>query len=523
MRIRSNQASSPVQQMPPRPPMREPSFGSTRNHIAAAQRQRQIFQFFLLVFTILGILFIILPKEAQSDREKRTLQQRPAFSFERLFNGTYADEIELYYADQFPGREALISLNDGLERRMSGLFGRKDSIQIIQVDRGEGGAEGGVAIPGTAAGQTPAGQTPAAQAPATDSINDPKVDSSTDPVVDDATTAPGDTEVADTPATDDAPASPAADPNEPLPDVDVGEMQYNSGQIIIVGGHAMELYHYNRNLNVRYAERINRLADRLPATSRVSSVLIPSSVAFYGPEDFRVDSYSSIKALETVEQVLNPSIYFVNVYNALRPHADEYLYFRTDHHWTGRGAYYAYAEYARLLGEEVRPLDAYEVKIPDGTFLGSLYNYTNQNPLLLEQPDQGEFFYPEHTATHVRYSGAAMTDPQDTLFLAYDFPGDGHYALYAEGDYPLVVAESTLKNGRSVLVLKDSFANAFYPYLIDMYEKVYVIDPRHFSDPLVPFIEEQGIDDVVFVNYTFTVSIDQWLNGFDAIVPAEGS
>ena len=114
-----------------------------------------------------------------------------------------------------------------------------------------------------------------------------------------------------------------------------------------------------------------------------------------------------------------------------------------------------------------------------------------------------------------------MSDPTNTLFLAYDFPGDGHYALYAEGDYPLVVAESSLKNGRSILVIKDSFANAFYPYLVDLYEKVYVIDPRYFSDPLVPFIEEQGINDVVFVNYTFTAGIEQWYASYDKIVPPE--
>lgn len=516
MRMRSHQANDNPQV---RPPLHRVTPGNVSDNIMVVQRQSQIYLFFLLTLTILGILFIILPKEAQSEREKRTLQQRPAFSFEKLFDGSYASEVELYYADQFPARDALIGINDGIEHRMSNLLSGKDSIQIIQVDRGDGGT-GGVAIP----------DAPAVQAPADGTAdNTGTVDPSTPP----AAETPGNTEApvtpddpttasTDAPATGDTPpAALASDPTEPLPELKDGEAQYNSGQVIIVGGHAMEVFYYNRNLNVRYAERINRLAERVPADTSVSSIFIPSAIAFYGPEDFRVDTHSSIKAIETVEQVLDPSVYFVNVYNALRPHVDEYLYFRTDHHWTGRGAYYAYAEYARLHGQTVRPLDAYEVKKPDDTFLGSLYNYTNRNPLLEEKPDQGEFFYPENTATHVRFSGAAMTDPTDTLFLAYDFPGDGHYALYAEGDYPLVLAESSLKNGRSVLVLKDSFANAFYPYLIDLYEKVYVVDPRYFSDPLVPFIEEQGIDDVVFVTYTFTAGIDKWINGFDTIVPVD--
>lgn len=502
-----------------RPPIEGISLNLAGDHIAAAQRQTQIYQFFLLVFTIVGILFIISPKEAQSVREKRTLQQLPALSFERIFNGTFAKEVELYYVDQFPAREPLIGLSDGIERNMTQLFGGKDSIQIIQVDRGDGGT-GAVATPQPQV-QAPANEQDGAniQDPATSDgavLQGTKDGSATpnDPASSDA--AVGTSDAANAGGTS---VSLAPEPTKELPNIEVGEMQYNSGQIIIVGGQAMELFYYNRDLNVNYAKRINRLVERLPAESVVSSIFIPSSIAFYGPEEFRTEGYSNIRALETVQQVLLPSVKFINVYDALRPYADEYLYFRTDHHWTGRGAYYAYKEFARQMGYEVRPLDAYELKKPEGTFLGSLYNYTNQNPLLTERPDQGEFFFPEHTVTHTRYSGAAMDDPKDTLFLAYDFPGDGHYALYAEGDYPLVVAESSLKNGRSILVIKDSFANAFYPYLVDMYEKVYVIDPRFFSDPLVPFIEAQGIKEVVFVNGTFTAGIEQWYGGYDAIVP----
>lgn len=517
MRNRSNHTSEPRSI---RPPLERVPLHTTTDYIVAARRQSQVYVFFLLVFTILGILFVILPKEAQSDREKRTLQQRPAFSFERLFNGTFASEVELFYADQFPARGALIGLNDGIEHNLSQIFAGKDSIQIVQVDRGEG-AGGGVAIPNAPAVQAPpnTGETPG-NTTASGPAGDAGTTASNGATVSDVSVASDAATETDNAAAGTS-ANLGTEPTQELPKVDVGEMQYNSGQVIIVGGNAMELFYYNRNLNVNYAQRINRLVERLPAESTVSSIFVPSAIAFYGPEEFRTGDYSSIQALDTVHQILHPSVNFINVYDALRPHVDEYLYFRTDHHWTGRGAYYAYKEFARLKGLDARPLEAYELKKPEGTFLGSLYNYTNQNPLLTQNPDQGEFFIPENTVTHTRYSGAAMSDPTNTLFLAYDFPGDGHYALYAEGDYPLVVAESSLKNGRSILVIKDSFANAFYPYLVDLYEKVYVIDPRYFSDPLVPFIEEQGINDVVFVNYTFTAGIEQWYAGYDEIVPPE--
>ena len=114
---------------------------------------------------------------------------------------------------------------------------------------------------------------------------------------------------------------------------------------------------------------------------------------------------------------------------------------------------------------------------------------------------------------------ASMSDPIEGLLLAYDSDQyDNHYMRYIGGDTPLAVIKSSLKNGKRIAVVKESYGNAFAPYLMNHYEEVYIIDPRLFSSSLVSFIEERNIDDVIVVNYAFAISNTDWLNGFDNII-----
>ena len=79
------------------------------------------------------------------------------------------------------------------------------------------------------------------------------------------------------------------------------------------------------------------------------------------------------------------------------------------------------------------------------------------------------------------------------------------YSVFLQGDFPLIEVDTGIHNGRKILVVKESYGNAFAPFLINHYEKVYIVDERYFERPLLDFIHKEGIHELLFANNAFAV------------------
>lgn len=453
-----------------------------------AMKNHQIISLaFLLYLILFFLLFLINPREAESAHEKRSLTQRPALSFEAIFSGDYGRQYEAYVADQFPFRDYLIGTHQRYNRLLS-QAGAGSGPQIITAKKDDGGK-------GEMAQLLPENT---ASSPSEAVENHPEESSS--PEAEASRQRPHDIHMTE------------------LAGSSQQEIDYETTNLIIDGGRAMEIFYFNEGLNIAYADRVNWLRKQLPEETRLISMVVPTAIAFYGNSEFREGDRSTFSAISTIYDHLYPSIYKVDAYSELAQHLDEYIYFRTDHHWNGRGAYYGYRAFCRALDLEPTPLEEMKTASCSDTFLGTLYAYTQDSPLLLNSADRAEFYYPKHLGRNFYYSNSQMDDGIENVLLNPDVPQDNQYLLYIGGDTALNLISSDLKNGRSILVIKDSYANAFVPYLTDHYENVYVVDPRSFEDPLIPFIKEKGINDVLMMNYSFAVSNPSWLEGYDRMV-----
>lgn len=283
--------------------------------------------------------------------------------------------------------------------------------------------------------------------------------------------------------------------------------KYN-GVYVVGNKAAMELLYYPEDNCKAYAKVINSLADALPGV-QTYNVVIPTMTEFYGPKDLYTDQISGIR---TIYENLDEKVMPVNVIKEMWPHADEHLYFATDHHWTQRGAYYAYRAFIAAKGEEVPDLSEFpqdNVKNFIGSWSHSLEG-TAGGDALIEMAETMERFMPI-----VDYEGAIYLD----MYLKDKWreskvivESDDKYTTFIGGDMPIIKYTTNVKNGEKAVIVKESFGNAFATWAINNYEEVYIIDPRQWNGfggasdrgefNLVKFYNEVcQFDDLIIVSY----------------------
>jgi len=190
--------------------------------------------------------------------------------------------------------------------------------------------------------------------------------------------------------------------------------------------------------------------------------------------------------------------HYVDVYTALREHAGEEIYYRTDHHWTSLGAYYGFRAWAEAEGVSAQEYDTAELETVTEDFLGTLYSKVNL-------PMQGDA---------IQYFPATLSRPMtvtydfqrtaDTCYEASHLETRNQYAFFLDDNHAFIEIATDYHNGRTLFVIKDSYANCFVPLLIPYYEKIYVMDLRYYRGRLFGFMEkyepEAGMDVLVLYN-----------------------
>ncbi len=265
---------------------------------------------------------------------------------------------------------------------------------------------------------------------------------------------------------------------------------------------AFSLFYGDQSTAERYAQTMNTAAETFGANVKTYSLIAPLHTEFGLPERLRVgenaiDNYSAAEYLKNSYTAMNSSVIPVNPYNMLSSHCDEYIYFNSDHHWTGLGAYYAYSAFAQTAGLPVLNLsDCTEHKI-DG-FNGTLTKVVSAE---LDSDSVYYWTFPyDVTDTVTEESGD--TYEYDSCYYEFAEPGDNTYGVFLMGDKPLEVIRSSsdASNGEKIVVIHESYGNAFIPYLTYNYDEVYSVDFRYFTGDLSDFCEENGITNVLFLN-----------------------
>lgn len=248
----------------------------------------------------------------------------------------------------------------------------------------------------------------------------------------------------------------------------------------------MDRYQKNLGFIASFADKVEAGTD-----ATVRTILIPSAsmvqadkLPAFAPE------VSQPALLDIAASELDG---FVNLSGSLLRHAQEYIYYRTDHHWTSLGAYYGYNSLREQMGQSQRPIDEYRLEVLSEDFYGTTWSKAS---LYTIPPDTITAYVPrELGAIHVDYNDGEQTS--DSIYERSFLNVKDKYSVFLNANQSVTRIDTGVKNGKKLLLIKDSYANTFVQFLMTDYEEILVIDPRYYRSSFYDVVADNGITDVL--------------------------
>ncbi len=295
-------------------------------------------------------------------------------------------------------------------------------------------------------------------------------------------------------------------------DTDVGEWVNN---VLVYDRKAYEMFYGGEEAAKEYAATISKIKKALGDGVKVYNVVVPTHCGVTLPQRF-FDEYgiSDQKAyINTILDNYTEDIIGINPYDTLAHHRDEYLYFNTDHHWTGLAAYYAYKDFCKTAGVDYLRLNDMIEGTIEG-YYGSLTNYVDTS--LVDGDTVHYYTLDADTSTSV-FDEKGENEQSTRLMHSYA-EGVNAYGVFLGGDSPLMVCHNPDGNGKKIAVVKESYGNAFCPYIALTYGETHMIDFRYIEFDFLQYLKDNQIDEVIFVNNTMASATPPRIDELNALV-----
>ena len=221
--------------------------------------------------------------------------------------------------------------------------------------------------------------------------------------------------------------------------------------------------------------------------------LIPSAAEIWQDRlPAGAESWDQAAFLKRAAETGVPVVDFRSILSA---HADEYIFYRTNHHWTSRGAYYGYAAVMEALGrgDGTLPITHFGVETVSGDFNGTLYS---QSGVHWMEPDYMQFWVPEEGLTVTSWrSGAPETA---ALYDRTYLDQKDKYSAFLGGNQPLcVIRNEALPDGGKLLLVRDSYSDSLAPFLSQSFSEVHLLDLRYYRASVAQYAAENDIDGIL--------------------------
>lgn len=174
------------------------------------------------------------------------------------------------------------------------------------------------------------------------------------------------------------------------------------------------------------------------------------------------------------------------------------LYYKTDHHWTTKGAYTAYEELCKQLGITPAAKEKFNVEAYPG-FYGTTYSTSG---FWFTQPDTIEVWNdPDNTENNI---GVKITESGDTkeynsMFFYDHIDEDDKYPVFLDGNHALTEITNSNAKGGTLLMVKDSFGHCLAPFLAENYSKIVMVDMRYYKMGVSDLIKAENPEQVLFM------------------------
>ncbi len=193
---------------------------------------------------------------------------------------------------------------------------------------------------------------------------------------------------------------------------------------------------------------------------------------------------------EICQKLSGGGVETIDILEAMKNHSAESIYYRTDHHWTSLGAYYAYCEWAKSCKIVPISKDEWAKETLCSNFYGTTWNKV-QLPTIPAEEITAWYINKQHQVSY--NDGAYITD---SIYEKSYLEKDDQYGVFLNSNQAKTVIQGDGKEGK-LLLIKDSYGNCFAQFAIEEYAEVHVIDLRFFREDVAAYAEENGITDVL--------------------------
>ena len=236
----------------------------------------------------------------------------------------------------------------------------------------------------------------------------------------------------------------------------------------------------------------------VPTAETIYSSSLPMSAPYFDQTTYIKSFYDTLQNVNTVD-----------AYAVLSAHQNEYIYYRTDHHWTSYGAYLGYTALAKSLNLKAATHDMFNIEHVANDFLGTLYSKALCHEDFADAIDLYTYSQGDPVSEVVRYMGK-NTQTYSSLFFRENLEGKDKYTVFLGQNAPVVKINTNIKNGKKLIVFKDSYANSIMQFLTLHYEEIAVVDLRYLNVPLSEYqIDLNDYQQALFLYNVGTFTDDQ--------------
>ena len=345
-------------------------------------RNKIITSFFCLLLAVSALIGLLMPDRYYSEREKRTLTQKPKFTVANFISGEFSDELEKYLTDQVPLRDGWVTMKTYMEL----AIGKRESV----------------------------------------------------------------------------------------------------GVYICKDKYLMDKFtSYSKKQLVANAAALVDLQEKLAAEGiSMNTILVPMAAQVLTD---KLPAYAPVADYAAILQVLTDAgVDTTDVLSALVAHSSENIYYRTDHHWTSLGAYYAYCAWRGIEPN----VDEWTQEVLCDDFYGTTWNKV---PLPTVPAEEITAWY-KHINRSVSYNNGQYET--DSIYERKYLSGSDQYAVFLNSNQAQTVIEGSGKSGK-LLLIKDSYGNTFSQFPVEDYAEVHVLDLRFFKGDVVQYAKENSITDTL--------------------------
>ena len=345
-------------------------------------RNKIITSFFCLLLAVSALIGLLMPDRYYSEREKRTLTQKPKFTVANFISGEFSDELEKYLTDQVPLRDGWVTMKTYMEL----AIGKRESV----------------------------------------------------------------------------------------------------GVYICKDKYLMDKFtSYSKKQLVANAAALVDLQEKLAAEGiSMNTILVPMAAQVLTD---KLPAYAPVADYAVILQVLTDAgVDTTDVLSALVANSSENIYYRTDHHWTSLGAYYAYCAWRGIEPN----VDEWTQEVLCDDFYGTTWNKV---PLPTVPAEEITAWY-KHINRSVSYNNGQYET--DSIYERKYLSGSDQYAVFLNSNQAQTVIEGSGKSGK-LLLIKDSYGNTFSQFPVEDYAEVHVLDLRFFKGDVTEYAKENGITDTL--------------------------